>query len=175
MFELSAYVHSRRLQSHGHGIVEETVTSIGPSMASICIRPSILGPCAIVVFIWCSLFVSIYMLLMTLEISGTASQQKDSYILPTDFLGCIYDRYITVYILFDMHFLVENKFQSLLKWIKLLQNFCGFCWGSTFWKKVDVFSFLLFTLLLNKHNHRKSLINIIKKCSFFVVMLVYRL
>ena len=34
-------------------------------------------------------------------------------------------------------------------------------------KKVDVFSFLLFTLLLNKHSHRKSLINTIKKCSFF--------
>ena len=132
MFELSAYVHSRRLQRHG--IVEETVTSIGPSMASICIHPSILGPCAIVVFIWCSLFVAIYMLLMTLEISGTASQQKNSL----HFTYCYsfwvhlytivyYDIDIGVYyILFNMHFFPWKHIQEIAELKKLLQNFCGF-------------------------------------------------
>lgn len=76
-----------------------------------------------------------------------------------------------------MHLLVENKFPEFAE---VKNNYCktfvAFVEAPPFEKKVDVFSFLLFTLLLNKHNHRKSLINTIKNCSFcLVVMLVYRL
>eukprot|EP00434_Breviolum_minutum_P000941 symbB.v1.2.000828.t1/scaffold49.1/size384103/12 len=119
MFELSAYVHSRRLQSHGHGIVEETVTSIGPSMASICIRPSILGPCAIVVFIWCSLFVSIYMLLMTLEISGTVF-----------LIASLCPFFCLVYpaaAIFRRYWHEMDTFQQRLKSFKLANTSCSCC------------------------------------------------
>jgi len=117
MFELSAYVHSRRLQRHG--IVEETVTSIGPSMASICIHPSILGPCAIVVFIWCSLFVAIYMLLMTLEISGTVL-----------LIASLCPFFCLVYpaaAIFRRYWHEMDSFQQRLKSFKLANTSCSCC------------------------------------------------